>query len=431
MSSMEIAVGSLGRIGQIEYYQQIADRDSLKNLYDFQVINKIQMTSQLDNCLQTQYSKQFYSYQSCYGIFGQKTNKSDLGLIKFFISLQNQFIPFKQSKYNIASYTLYLDQQLFFSQYQGEYMKTLDKEILNAIFFMAFFKLPGYFKQISGETGQMLLMFNQIPGTKIAYGTLLNQNQQHFFQLTKQMQYYKQRLLGVLDNGIILTDTQNVDCFGLMFQNTSITGLNETQFEKIKNFTIKNSTVVNECELQVQSQILCLIDVNQQNKLIFPRVIQNQGAPFLLIVIIDGDSISSIRDEFDGQLVLLNHKIIANIVIPLSVTLVICFILQLIFITKLNKPLKQLQNIAKFHIKNQEYKLLKFTRLKKAQSQIQKLADSFFDLINQDNNYKNIQNRVNAENYIQKYPISGLLQYRYQKKIILSIKQSISNLPTY
>ncbi|KAM3126945.1 hypothetical protein pb186bvf_020969, partial [Paramecium bursaria] len=345
-------------LGKLELYQTIASVRSIANLYEFQLKNNIRTNQEIENCLQSPHQSQFYTYQFCSGIYGNLTNSTDLQQIKTFISLQNQFIPFNQLKVLKTFYNIQLDQTQYFSQYKGEYMIELKEEIKEAISIINSLQLESYRKQLTSDSGQILiLLLYTIPGTKIAYGNLQDFSQLQQRETLKQIKF-KQRNIGLLLNGFIVSDTQNQDSFGKYFQNTSITGFDTEQFDKIINFTFKKSSVVNECEQNVQDKYLCLIDINNEQKIIFPFIVNTDGITYIIVVIVDTDQTMQIRNQSYEQLQNFMDKQIKLLILFLVASFIVCLAFQLVLLLKLSQPLKQLENSAKYHINNQ-YKFLR------------------------------------------------------------------------
>ncbi|KAM3142930.1 hypothetical protein pb186bvf_004993 [Paramecium bursaria] len=377
VSTIQIATDRVNQIKFIEYFQQSIDMRSMENLYYFQANNNIQINSQVDDCLLNEHSQQFYSYQYCYGTYGQLKNSTDLKQIKDFITLQNILLPMYQNKQEEKTFfTIYLDQTLFFSQYKGEHLTFIHPNLMDVFDQMDINFQSGYYQEIRNSNLSMQLIFNNIPGTKIATGVLYNYSEDEFNKITQQDRYFRQRQIFLWDSGKIIYDSRNPDLIGLMFQSSNLTGFDETQFQKIKNFTYKNLSVVNECSLHVKEKFLCLVDSGGQPKIMKIDRIGAEDYIFYYLIISDANSSVQTINEFNKELQDSINELTINIFIYFILTLVICFMSQMFFIRKLNSSLQDLQYIAKFHISNEYLNILTGIRIIQSQSSIQKLADS-------------------------------------------------------
>ncbi|KAM3142910.1 hypothetical protein pb186bvf_004973 [Paramecium bursaria] len=301
VSSIQTVVIRTDRIGQIGYNLFLSETQQLKNLYDFQLKYQIQVNSQVDDCLQSPHSQQFNSYQFCYGLYGQRLNSLNYSQILSYIRLQNQFVPFVKRKKIIAYYNIQYDKEIFFSQYQGQYIQDLDQSILNALQYINQSQSPHFNQQQLNQTGQVYLSLDIVPQSNIIIGSLLNQSKSDYSKLTQSEEYYSQRSLSALDSGLILTDTSNSYAFGMQFQNSSFTGFNGEQFQKIRNFANKNGTIINECQPQFQNKILCLININNKQQLAFSKNIDKTGlTPYYMVVIVDTIYLQRIEDDFNS-----------------------------------------------------------------------------------------------------------------------------------
>ncbi|KAM3142934.1 hypothetical protein pb186bvf_004997 [Paramecium bursaria] len=408
LSTLSILVGETAEFGKIGYYKFLAEKYVLQNLYDFQIGNNITSTQILDNCLQTPHSQQFYSYQYCYGVYGNKSDEQKFQTIKTYISLQNQFTPFNRNELFVAQYNVYLDEQIFFSQYKGEYMKVLNQDIEEAVNILINYKLPFYAKQIQSN----LLIFQTFAGSNIATGVLYEATQQLYFKTIKQDQFLNQRQIILTISGDIISDSYNSYPVGTQFYNSSITGFNIKQFTKVMQFSNKNQSVENECQQLFQDQILCLVDANQQEKILFSKLIWNSGFLNIFIVIIETKPITQIKEQFIYQLKAFFERQIQLISGLFLAGLILCLILQLVLIKRLNKPLLILQNLAKYHMNINQYQMQRIIRITKIQSQIQKLSDAFFDLI--DNNKVIRQTKLQKNNIRETTIQVGIIQQRYE-----------------
>ncbi|KAM3142933.1 hypothetical protein pb186bvf_004996 [Paramecium bursaria] len=431
VNTIQLTTQRVNQVKYFEYLTQYIDRRSLEHLYFFYDYYDIQINSSVEECLQSQYSEQFYSVQFCYGIFGQLSNLTDLRQIKDLIGLQSLFLPLNQNRLQQTYYIIQLDDSQFLSQYKGEYLTSLDQDLLDVFYYMTFYEIPGYYKEIKRNNQSMQLVFNTIPGTKIAAGALYNNNKDEFNKISQQDRYFNQRQLYVFESGELIYDTIDSDTQGQMFQNVSLMGFDEIQFQKIKNFTNESLSVTSECEFYVPDQYLCLVDQRGQPKII--KVERFGEGEFKLYYIILLDARSSVKtiQEFYQKLQNSINQLILNISIYLLLTLIISFILQMVFIKKLNKPLKDLQDIAKFHINNEQYNILTGLRVIQQQNQIQKLADAFFNLININQISKNKEAiiKVNQQKKIQH--LQGMVQKRYKQVILNEIRQQILRLVCY
>ncbi|KAM3126943.1 hypothetical protein pb186bvf_020967 [Paramecium bursaria] len=406
ISMANIVIFEINQLGNIEINQTTSVSKSLANLYEFQVNNNVRVFSEIENCLQTPYQKQFYSYQFCSGLYGNITN-TDLQQLKTFISLQNQIIPVSYLNLYESYYNAYLDDSLYFSQYKGDYLVELKEEIKEALSSMINQQLNNYRKQLISEG---------IPGTKIAYGSQQNLSKFAFIKAREQI-IYEQRTIGMLLNGFIISDSQN-NSTGEYFQNTSITGFNSTQFEKIINFTF-NSSAVSECEQTLQDIFLCLID-NNQKKLIFPILVDNSN---IIVVIVDTLQIIQVRNQSYELLQCFMERQIYFLVSFIIASFLLCLLFQIILILMLNKPLKQLENSAKYHIYQNKYQtILSFSF---NQSEISKLNDSFFNIIHSNKKIYTKRTVIKQQKQEKQF---GMIQERHINIINFQIREQIESL---
>ncbi|KAM3142849.1 hypothetical protein pb186bvf_004912 [Paramecium bursaria] len=414
VSTIQTAIIRVDTIGMVVYNKFLSERYNLKLLFEFQVQNNIKVQS-LDDCLKSQNSQQFYSYQFCYGLYGQDETQSDMAQIHNFTALQNEFIPFMQQKLVPTFYNIKFGKTIFLSQYPGKFLEQIDNQLLDAIQQMESLKSTEFFQQQLNYTGSIFLSISSLDN-QMYIAALLNQSENPFIQLTQQEQYFNQRLMSVFDSGFILSDSNNLDAFGYQFQNASVTGFNDDQFQQIKNFAHKNGTLKNECNFQFKIQMLCLINSNKKQQLVFSKYLVKSG--FYQLAIVETVFLNKIENEFNQQLESLIDNMFLNLGLQYMTAFIICIILQIAFIKKLNRPLEDLQCIAKSHVNNFQLTFQEIASVKQTRNQTQKLAEAFFNLINLNNNNKNNQQKCLIKRQNQEFQESkGIYQEDNHKRL--------------
>ncbi|KAM3142939.1 hypothetical protein pb186bvf_005002 [Paramecium bursaria] len=414
VSSIQLSLSERFVLGMIALQQQQIQLNSISNLYKFYQKNTIQIQSSIEDCLQNKQSKQFYSYQFCYGVYGAPINKQGEQLKKF-IALQNLITPFQIDNVNLEYYNILLDESVFVASYIGQYQPIIDENLLEAYYLITMYNLTGTIKQIALGNQKRLQIFQVIPTTKIAYGVVIDQYQQAYY---KQEDEFYMRTQSLLLDGMLLTDTVNWNCTGHYFQNVS--GFTNEQYQMILNFTI-GLNVTNQCQKKLQGKILCLFDNNNQAKLIFTGIFSNS---YLIIIVADGSFIQEIRESFDKELLQFLNQQVKVIFLSLLGLFAICLIFQTIILLKISHPLKALEEAAKYHINNQQLKILRLIRIRQSQEQIQQLLDSFYDTIDlsDQQNKRQKETKIHNDNFYQRF---GLYQKHQNRGIIKQIKYVI------
>ncbi|KAM3142853.1 hypothetical protein pb186bvf_004916 [Paramecium bursaria] len=294
----------------------------------------------------------------------------------------------------IAQYNILFDQEIFFSQYPGQFLKDLNQSIQDALQQMNNTQSPDYIQQQLNQAGQVYLSLDTIPQTKIIIGSLLNQTLSVYHQLIEQEQYFNQRSLSVIEFGLVLSDTSSFYAFNIHFYNTSFTGFNSEQFQNIKNFANKNGTIINKCQYSIKVEILCLIYIHNKQQLVFSKNINKTGSSsYYMVVIVDLFFLSNIESDFINQLLTLINDMLLNLGTQYLIAFVICILLQIVFIYQLNRPLDDLQSIAKSHINNYQYTFQRIATVHQTWNQTIKLAEAFFKLLNYNYTKRNHQQK--------------------------------------
>ncbi|KAM3142851.1 hypothetical protein pb186bvf_004914 [Paramecium bursaria] len=418
VSTIQTAIIRVDTVGMVVYNQFQAERLNLKYLYEFQVQNNIHVNQQVDDCLQSPHSQQFYSYQFCYGLYGQDKNLQNFSQIQTYTALQNQFIPFFQNKFVPTHYNIKFGKTIFLSQYQEKHTKDIDKSLLNALQQMEDLKSINYIQKLLNSTGSVFLSIRNID-KQLYLGAVLNHSENPYYRFTQSEQYFNQRLLTVLESGLILSDSKNL-INGKQLQNTSVTGFNSEQFWKIKNFANKKGPLANECQFQYKIQILCLNNIYNKQQMVFSKYLVKSG--YYMIVIVDTIFLSSIEADFDQQLEQLIDDMFLNLGIQYLMAFIFCIILQIVTIRKLNKPLEDLLYAANSHINNFQHTFHQIASVKETQNQTQKLADAFFNLINLTNNNKSKQQQEFVQ-HSEYQESKGTIMRRQSYKIMIRIRR--------
>ncbi|KAM3131587.1 hypothetical protein pb186bvf_016251 [Paramecium bursaria] len=411
ISNIQLLVGEGMHLTYVIYSQYSNEIVLFYKLYHFQSSNKIVMDGHLEDCRN---AVQLQSFQQCYN--GSSINTSAIYQFKQFIQFQNQILPYRQDPQQfLGYYNVFIGDQLSYSIQVQERKPKFDKNLINIHFQLISLNNTIAINQVQSGKDQLVYVFYAIPQSKTAMGIL---SYQELLPIQNELlQTLKARTYIVLESGLVLTDSK-LAYQGQYFQNVS--GFTNLQFEMIKNYSL-GLKVKNQCEKQVEGKTLCLIDAQNNQKLIFTFLYKTEYDQFL-INILDANFVLQIREDFNQQFNTFVNMQIKMISIVLVVILVLCLITQALLIINLSRPLQQLVEIAQYNFNHNQYKFQTLIR-NKNRSQIQQLQDSYFDLINLSNqrNYERVKEYYNNPS-IQNI---GLIHKVEQKREAATLKAII------
>ncbi|KAM3140146.1 hypothetical protein pb186bvf_007699 [Paramecium bursaria] len=366
-SKIDSILGEILWIGKLEYVSLLLEDDALTQLYHFAQSNKFTDLSDQQICNESILREQQY-----HGVFQQDQKYSQ---IQQYIQLQQQFIPFTKLNKVQTYYTFSLNSECYFIYNEGGEQKQLlenIKKIRNIIqetqspvILQSFIYNGQYLTEVFLKISQDTVIGKSF---KQAYGI--------YRQLLTDSRVIDIKYYFISTNGLIISNAQNQDFNGKYFQNPNISGFNQLQLDQI----VKNSQIYpgNNCGYKYQLDIYCLKDYNNKTQLIFSTfTTQTQ----MILFILDEEQLKEIQIIFNQELnLIINHSIQQQMHI-LGIVLVVSFIIQYILIYFLNRPLVQIQQMAKCQISNNSIQMQNIMIQNKQQSQIQLLCDSFYNLI--------------------------------------------------
>ncbi|KAM3140149.1 hypothetical protein pb186bvf_007702 [Paramecium bursaria] len=380
-------------------------------------------TQPLERCLEKQYSKQFYELQVCYGIYGNQSK--DVNTIKAFAAFQRVILPIVYGPVFDGIFLASLGEDRFYAKFVGEYTPYLNETVVKLIQQSKSTKSYLFFNLDQKYTYQIF----QIPGTQIVVGgSNKNSNllalQLLYSQYIYDVQSYMINFAGQIYLSSAIKDKSKI----YYFNNSNITGFNQTQYSVIQQvLSDSNNLSSSTCPNLDEYGLLCLKDINNKEKIIFVTTVYTG---LYSIYIFDADLINSLQIQFQQQIEVFFYESVQQILLSICACVIVMSIIQYILIRHFNSQLRLLEQCA--HNSYSGQVLAQHINLQKSQQSIQRLQDAFFNLKHLRNSQLNqIPKYLNNTKYTD-YPRDLMLQTRFEQQgPTFCIRKSIQKLKDF
>ncbi|KAM3140144.1 hypothetical protein pb186bvf_007697 [Paramecium bursaria] len=375
-TQIDSIMGQILEIGKLEYVQLFIEDNSLQSLYKFVKQNSITNYYDLQTCDELTQILPSNQRQFCDKYYQIQNSDQQSRATQEYVKIQNQFIPFTKLSSVQTYYAFTLDSQGYVAYYKDGEQISLNEHILQVRDIMKKSMIPVYIQPNLLNGQYMTEVFAMISNNTVI-GKSFKQGNAIYSQLLNNKKMIELKYYFITSEGEIIANSLNTSLNGKYFYEKNIQGFNQQQFERIFNQSLVYPG--NNCGLKYQQTVFCVDDSNNQSQLIFSKFITTTE---LILIILDQQQLREIEIQFQDELNFIIDSTIKFNLYILVVVLVVSLIIQYIMIHLLNRPLVQLQQIAQNQISNNLLRIYNFVRLDKQQSQIQKLCDAYYNLIN-------------------------------------------------
>ncbi|KAM3140150.1 hypothetical protein pb186bvf_007703 [Paramecium bursaria] len=366
--------------------------------------------------------------QFCYGVYGNQSK--DMSIINKFASLENIMLPiyFNQPLDNLAIISMDSDQYLyklkiiFIAQYIGQYTPQMNQTIIKVINQVR--KNQQYIVyQSDGTNGYSIFI---IPNTNISLFGKINVDRIGLKSIVNnKFNYDVKSYLIQMDGKIILGNVIRNQVGTFYFNNTKLTGFNQSSQDIIQKFIVNNTNPIsNTCADLIEKRLFCLRDANNDEQIIAGRQITNNS---YVLFILGTKRVNQIRADLQEQFESFFYQSIKFYAFLIGASSFLCFLIEYYLLWKLNHQINNLQNIVYSQIRGNSY-IKNLIIFKNSQSQIQQLSDAYQNLINlRTRKTHTIPKCLNSNKY-KAYPSSGLISQFNINLIVNEIKYRIKKL---